>query len=121
MPVTLTKYEPGKGLEVTEHVHIEPANKHRRSFARWGLAQEPPVYNTTERGWDVPLDLYPQVPAELLDGALVDGYPYAGAAPAPAPAKPVAGRTEGVQAPRKRARSRSGQHQVTKAQKEVTE
>lgn len=34
------------------------------------------MQTASERGWDIPLDLYPLVPAELLEGAVVDGYLY---------------------------------------------
>lgn len=73
---TATTYEPEKGLTVTTYVHIEPGPEQRRDFARWCLNQEPRIETASASGSDVPLDLYPTIPAELLEGAYVDGYPY---------------------------------------------
>lgn len=61
---------------MNEFIHIEPAHEQRPAFALWGLSQEKPLQTATASGWDVPVDLYPSVPAELLTGAYVDGYPY---------------------------------------------
>lgn len=71
---------------MTEFVHIEPGRVQRPAFAAWGLAQDPPLQTASASGWDVPLDLYPAVPVELLEGAYVDGYP---ADSQPAPAAPA--------------------------------
>lgn len=61
---------------MTEHIHIEPGHEQRPAFAAWGLAQDPPIQTASASGWDVPVALYPAVPAELLEGAYVDGYQY---------------------------------------------
>ncbi|ATN93709.1 hypothetical protein SEA_ABT2GRADUATEX2_16 [Streptomyces phage Abt2graduatex2] len=67
-------------------VHIEPADDQRRAFARWALAQTPKLQTSSSTGTNVPVDLYPDVPPELLEGAYVDGFRYGGqAAPQPDP------------------------------------
>lgn len=58
---------------MSDFLHIEPATEHRSGFALWCLGQDP-VPNTTSTGFDVPLGLYAAIPAEVLDGAYVDGY-----------------------------------------------
>jgi len=69
---------------MTDFVHIEPADDQRRAFARWALSQTPKLQTSSSTGTDVPVDLYPDVPVELLEGAFVDGYRYGGpAAPQP--------------------------------------
>lgn len=85
MTTTATTYEPGKGLTVTTFVHIEPGEGQRQGFARWCLAQEPRIETASATGSDVPLDLYPSIPPELLEGAYVDGYPYGQPQPQPQP------------------------------------
>lgn len=57
-------------------IHVEPADEHRRGFARWCLAQTPRIETASATGSDVPLDLFKDIPGELLDGALVDGQPF---------------------------------------------
>lgn len=57
-------------------ITIEPAPAQRSAFAMWCLAQEPPLSFTGPDAADVPIDLYPTVPTELLIGAYVDGYRY---------------------------------------------
>jgi hypothetical protein len=72
------------------YVHIEAADPHRRDFARWCLAQDPPIQTASSTGSNVPVDLYPSVPVEFLQGAYVDGYRYDGpgvAQHAPKPAE----------------------------------
>lgn len=103
-----------------EPVFIEPSEGNRRGFARWCLAQVPPIQTAGSTGSLVPLDLYPSVPPELLDGAYVDGFPYGGPGmpqeavqpPAVAPAapkvaarprKPLTAEQGAVKRPRKRA------------------
>lgn len=61
---------------MTTHVHIEPADTQRRAFARWALSQTPKLQTSSSTGTDVPVDLYPEVPPELLEGGFVDGFPY---------------------------------------------
>lgn len=81
-----------------EPVFIEPSEGNRRGFARWCLDQVPPIQTAGSTGSLVPLDLYPSVPPELLDGAYVDGFPYGGRgmpqeavqSPTTAPAAPPA-------------------------------
>lgn len=67
------------------YIYIEPAREHRRAFARWCLDQTPKIQVASATGSNVPVDLYPSVPLNLLDGAYVDGFRYVGD-PAPAPA-----------------------------------
>lgn len=74
---------------MTDFVHIEPSDGQRRAFARWALSQTPKLQTSSSTGTDVPVDLYPSVPPELLEGAYVDGYLYGGtAAPQPPAARP---------------------------------
>lgn len=61
---------------MSDMIHIEPAHEQRPAFAAWGLAQTPALQTASATGWDIPLDLYPSVPTELLAGAYVDGFPY---------------------------------------------
>lgn len=72
---------------MTVFIHVEPAHRHRPAFAAWGLTQTPPLQTATAQGWDVPIDLYPLVPTELLEGAYVDGYPYGRPQAQPVPAE----------------------------------
>lgn len=105
---------------MSDFVHIEPADEQRRAFARWALAQTPKLQTSSSTGTDVPLDLYPEVPPELLEGAFVDGFRYGGqdvpqppAVTAPkAPAAPAStGAAKGTQAtaggPEKKPRKRA--------------
>jgi len=69
---------------VTHKILIEPADEHRQEFARWCLAQQPRIETASATGSAVPVDLYPEVPVELLEGAYVDGYLYRSADPKPA-------------------------------------
>ena len=59
---------------MSELILIEPDGPHRPAFAAWGLAQDPPLQTATASGWLVPVDLYASVPAEVLEGAYVDGF-----------------------------------------------
>lgn len=61
---------------MTSFIHVEPAHEQRPAFAAWGLAQSRPLQTASATGWDIPLDLYPLIPVELLAGSYVDGYPY---------------------------------------------
>lgn len=63
-----------RGTVVTDPILIEPDWPHRPAFAAWGLAQDPPIQTATATGWLIPVDLYSSVPAELLNGAYVDGF-----------------------------------------------
>lgn len=63
---------------MSDFVHIEPADAQRRAFAKWALAQTPKLQTSSSTGTDVPVDLYPDVPPELLEGAYVDGFRYGG-------------------------------------------
>lgn len=58
---------------MTYLVLVEPADEHRQGFARWCLAQEPPIMTASSSGSEVPADLFATIPDELLDGARVDG------------------------------------------------
>lgn len=58
---------------MTYLVLVEPADEHRRGFARWCLAQDPPIMTASASGSEVPADLFATIPDELLDGAHIDG------------------------------------------------
>lgn len=74
---------------MTTLITIEPDENRRSLFALWAIGQDPPVRTSGPNSFDVPLDLYPYVPADLLEGAVVDGFhhdrqmPQPEAAPAP--------------------------------------
>ena len=53
---------------------VEPADEQRQGFARWCLAQDPPIMTASATGSEVPADLFATIPDELLDGAYVDGH-----------------------------------------------
>ena len=69
---------------MTTHVYIEPADEQRRPFARWCLDQSPRIETASATGSNVPVELYPEVPVELLEGAYVDGYLFRSIDPVPA-------------------------------------
>jgi hypothetical protein len=75
-------------VETVEYLFIEPAKQHRRGFARWCLAQDPRIETASSTGSNVPVDLYPAVPPELLEGAYVDGFPYGRTVATPVAEKP---------------------------------
>lgn len=83
---------------MNDPISIEPDGPKRPAFALWGLSQDPPLQTSSATSWDVPLDLYPSVPPELLEGAYVDGYAYGGPdVPQPEPQAaqtPATGREE---------------------------
>jgi hypothetical protein len=58
---------------MSETILIEPADEHRRAFARWCLDQDPQIMTTSASGSEVPAALFVDVPAELLEGAYIDG------------------------------------------------
>lgn len=58
---------------MTNDLHVEPADGQRGALALWLLERNPRTL-TTSTGFRVPLELYPDVPAELLADAYVDGY-----------------------------------------------
>ena len=70
---------------MNDFIHVEPAHEQRPAFAAWGLSQTPPLQTASATGWDVPIDLYPSVPSELLVGGYVDGFRYDRAAKQPEP------------------------------------
>lgn len=73
---------------MTYLVLVEPADERRRAFARWCLAQNPPIMTASSTGSEIPADLFTTMPEELLEGAYVDGHIYrhvADEAPDPAP------------------------------------
>lgn len=59
---------------MTYLVSVEPADEHRKSFAQWCLAQHPPILTASSTGSQVPVDLFPSIPDELLHGAYIDGH-----------------------------------------------
>ncbi len=70
---------------MTGFITVEPARERRGLFAVWCLEQVPPIQTSSMSGFDVPVDLYPSVPYELLDGAYVDGFLYNSPMPQPVP------------------------------------
>ena len=72
-----------EGLTVTQNIHVEPAPEQRAPFACWALDTFGSI-GTTSTGFSVPVDAYPAVPVELLEGAYVDGYLYRSQDPVPA-------------------------------------
>lgn len=61
---------------MTYMVLVEPADEQRSAFARWCLAQDPPIMTASATGSEVPADLFAAVPDALLDGAYVDGHVF---------------------------------------------
>lgn len=61
---------------MSEMIRVEPAQEHRRCFARWAVAQEPKIRTADHNAFAVPADLFTQAPEEILIGALVDGHAY---------------------------------------------
>lgn len=55
-------------------VLVEPAPEQRQAFARWCLAQDPPIQTASATGSEVPADLFTAIPDELLYDAHVDGH-----------------------------------------------
>lgn len=55
---------------------VEPADEHRRGFARWCLAQDPQIMTVNSQGSYVPADLFTEIPGELLEGSRVDGHVF---------------------------------------------
>jgi hypothetical protein len=60
----------------TPAVDVVPADSKRAAFASWAISQDPPLYTTGHASFGVPPKLLPDVPEELLSGALIDGHPY---------------------------------------------
>lgn len=105
---------------MTDFIHIEPAREHRPAFAAWGLSLDKPLQTASATGWDVPLDLYPSVPTELLDGAYVDGYRFTYTA-APVVEPTAEPKKQTGRKPRKRAASRKPEGAYTRKPSELTE
>ena len=61
---------------MTYLVLVEPADEHRQGFARWCLAQDPPIMTASASGSEVDADLFAKIPDELLDGAYIDGHVF---------------------------------------------
>lgn len=61
---------------MTYLILVEPADEQRQGFARWCLAQDPPIMTASATGSEVPADLFVDIPDELLDGAYVDGHVF---------------------------------------------
>ncbi len=54
---------------------VEPDEIKAAALAGWLLGRDPGVRTVSAGGFLVSLDLYPDVPAHLLEGAYVDGFP----------------------------------------------
>ena len=68
---------------------IEPAPEVAAVFALWCLNRDARVQTVSVGGFLVPLDWYRDIPAELLDGAYVDGFRVDGPRPSPVAEKPA--------------------------------
>ncbi len=60
--------------EVT--IVVEPADEQRSALALWLLERDPDIRTVSHRAFAVPAALFQDAPAELLDGALVDGHVF---------------------------------------------
>lgn len=81
-------------MPVNVIIRVRPARALRVEFARWAVAQVPPVRTVSTTEFGVPAHLFPAIPEALLTGALVDGRSYV----VPGPAVPWEGDSRG-QAP----------------------
>ncbi|MFI6290029.1 hypothetical protein ACIBEJ_00500 [Nonomuraea sp. NPDC050790] len=75
-------------------IRIWPRPDLRRAFAEWAVAQRPKVPTVSPSEFGVPDELVPAIPELLLQGARLDGQPYATPDPAPAPELPADPPTE---------------------------
>jgi hypothetical protein len=57
-------------------IRVRPAPGTDAQFARWAIAQDPPVTTVSHCEFGVPGDLYTEMPEELLVGSLINGHPY---------------------------------------------
>lgn len=60
---------------MSDFLTVEPSPELAGRFAVWALSHDPHVKTVSAGGFLIRLDLYPDVPAELLVGAFVDGFP----------------------------------------------
>lgn len=63
---------------MSEYLTVEPASERAPAFAAWCLGRDPRVQTVSAGGFLVPIDWYPDVPSDLLQGAFVDGFPVSG-------------------------------------------
>ncbi|RPJ36976.1 MAG: hypothetical protein EHM35_07200 [Planctomycetaceae bacterium] len=61
---------------MTDQILIEPAQGNAAAFAVWCLSRSANIRTVSAGGFLIPLDWYPDVPSELLEGAHVDGFLY---------------------------------------------
>lgn len=59
---------------MNDFLTVEPAPELASRFAVWCLGRDVQVQTVSGGGFLVPLDWYADIPAELLDGAYVDGF-----------------------------------------------
>ncbi|MEU6628461.1 C2H2-type zinc finger protein [Streptomyces parvus] len=57
-------------------IEVQPAPEQRRAFARYAVLQKPKWRTVSPTSFNVPADLFPAVPEELLIGSVVDGHRY---------------------------------------------
>ncbi|MEV7948805.1 hypothetical protein AB0O74_17780 [Streptomyces rubiginosohelvolus] len=57
-------------------IEVQPTPEQRRAFARYAVRQKPKWRTVSPTSFNVPADLFPAVPEELLIGAVVDGHRY---------------------------------------------
>lgn len=85
---------------MSDLIRVQPARHLRQAFARWAVAQRPPVRTVSESAFGVPAPLFTDMPEDLLRGSLVDGRPYVAVEEPTPPAPPGAPELTGVDTPR---------------------
>lgn len=65
-----------EGMTDMDHVTVEPTQALAAHLAVWLLSRDPNVQTVSAGGFLVALDLYADVPSDLLEGAYVDGFLY---------------------------------------------
>jgi hypothetical protein len=99
---------------VTYLVLVEPADENRQGFARWCLAQDPPIMTASASGSEVPADLFTTIPDELLDGAYIDGHVFRPVVEGKAPAGDGYRDEQPERAPAKRTQSKPRGRRTTR-------
>lgn len=83
---------------MNDFLTVEPAPELASAFAVWCLGRDAGVQTVSAGGFLVPLNWYPDIPAELLSGAHVDGFALDQVSPQPMAEKPVEELTEALEA-----------------------
>lgn len=103
---------------MTDYITVEPAAGQASAFASWCLSRDPGIQTVSAGGFLLKLDLYPDVPPELLEGGYVDGFPYDRPSPQPTRPKKAAPRKRGSAGQRSTPRKRGSAAQRTTQTKE---